>query len=268
MVGDKFRIRFRKRGDLRFLSHLDLMRAFERMLRRAGLPFNSTSGFHPKPRMVFALSLPLGVAGLDEVVELELTEELPPEEVLTRLSAQAPAGMEFTSIRRIPPNATGQVCRAAYRLPVPQDRIADLADCCSALLAQAECWVERLHPKPKRVDVRPYILGLHIGEEEDRQSLPIQANSVGAGSACPPHFHLILDLKVTPTGSARAEELLGLLCLADLLDAGAILERTELQLHDEPAVDGLLPETRAMPLVHKLLEIGAADEGSDAPPDC
>jgi len=51
---DKFRIRFRKVGDLRLLSHHDLMRTFERMLRRAGLPFRSTEGFHPKPRMVFA----------------------------------------------------------------------------------------------------------------------------------------------------------------------------------------------------------------------
>jgi shikimate kinase len=53
---------------------LDLMRTFERMLRRARLPFRSTEGFHPQPRMVFALSLSLGAVGLEEVVELELTE--------------------------------------------------------------------------------------------------------------------------------------------------------------------------------------------------
>src|ERR1700756_418971 len=57
MVKDKVRIRFRKDGDLRFVSHHDLMRSFERMLRRAGLPFRSTSGFNPKPRLIFALSL-------------------------------------------------------------------------------------------------------------------------------------------------------------------------------------------------------------------
>ncbi len=85
----KFRIRFRKCGDLRFLSHHDLMRAFERMLRRAALPFRSTEGFHPHPRLVFALSLPLGVVGLDEAVELELLQELPPEEVFSRLGADA-----------------------------------------------------------------------------------------------------------------------------------------------------------------------------------
>ena len=64
MLGDKLRFRFAKTGTLRLLSHHDLMRCLERMLRRADLPFKSTAGFHPGPRVVFALSLPLGVVGL------------------------------------------------------------------------------------------------------------------------------------------------------------------------------------------------------------
>src|SRR5439155_20976241 len=67
----KVRLRFRKGGDLRLVSHHDLMRCFERMLRRAGLPYRSTAGFNPKPRLVFASALPLGVVGCEEVVELE-----------------------------------------------------------------------------------------------------------------------------------------------------------------------------------------------------
>src|SRR5258708_18988302 len=71
-VCDKVRIRFRKDDDLRLLSHHDLMRAFQRMLRRASLPVQHSQGFHPQPRLIFALSLPLGVIGCEEVVELEL----------------------------------------------------------------------------------------------------------------------------------------------------------------------------------------------------
>jgi radical SAM-linked protein len=213
MAVDKVRIRFRKRGDLRFLSHHDLMRAFERMLRRAELPFCSTSGFHPKPRVVFALSLPLGVMGLDEVVEIELTEELPPNDILDRLRSQAPAGLEFVSACRILPNATGHVVRAVYRLPVPPHWIADLAERCSALLARDEIPVQRSHPQPKRVDIRSYVLGVRTTEDS-----------------------LLLDLRVTPTGSARADELIELLDLSDLTDAGVVLERIKLELHDETAV--------------------------------
>jgi radical SAM-linked protein len=217
MAVDKLRIRFRKRGDLRFLSHHDLMRAFERMFRRAELPFRSTSGFHPKPRIVFSLSLPLGVVGLDESVEIELNEEFPPEKILERMQAQAPSGLEFVSARRIPPNATGQVVRAEYRLPVPPDRVADLAARCSVLLAQDVLPVQRTHPQPKRVDIRPYVLGARATEDS-----------------------LLLDLSVTPTGSARADELIELLGLSDLVDTGAVLERIKLELHDELAVSDQL----------------------------
>src|SRR6476620_623562 len=84
MPRDKARIRFRKSGDLRLVSHLDLMRSLERLLRRAALPFRMTEGFHPTPRLVLAQSLPLGVVGHHEVAELELTEETDPDEVLRR----------------------------------------------------------------------------------------------------------------------------------------------------------------------------------------
>jgi len=109
---DKVRIRFRKSGDLRLVSHLDLMRSLERLLRRAMLPFRRTEGFHPSPRLVLAQSLPLGVVGHHEVMELELTEEIDPDEVLRRLREQAPPGIEFLSAKRIPLKVTARPRRA------------------------------------------------------------------------------------------------------------------------------------------------------------
>src|SRR5262245_12208140 len=106
MPGDKLRFRFAKTGTLRLLSHHDLMRCLERMLRRAALPFKSTAGFHPTPRVVFALSLPLGVAGHDEVVEIEFTRSLDEAEALSALRAQAPTGLTFTHVNAIPMKAT------------------------------------------------------------------------------------------------------------------------------------------------------------------
>src|SRR5258708_32889319 len=105
MVRDKVRIRFRKGGELRLVSHHDLMRCFERMLRRANLPFHSTQGFNPKPRLVFALSLALGIVGHQEVADLELTEDLSAEEVHDRLAQQTPAGLEILEARRIDPRS-------------------------------------------------------------------------------------------------------------------------------------------------------------------
>src|SRR5437879_11440161 len=104
MVRDKLRIRFKKHSDLRLISHHDLMRCFERMLRRAALPFRSTGGFNPTPRLIFALSLPLGVIGLAEIAELELTDDIPAAEVHRRLADQAPAGLDLFDVQSIPPN--------------------------------------------------------------------------------------------------------------------------------------------------------------------
>src|SRR5262249_25640678 len=219
---DKYRVRFRKAGDLRLVSHHDLMHCFERMLRRAGLPFRSSEGFHPKPRMVFALSLALGIVGAEEVVELELTEPLPPEEVHRRLAAQAPPGLEILSLRCVPRKVPGQPRRVCYRIPLPPERRAELPARVAAVLVAPECWVERTRPQPRRLNVRPYVRDIRL-----------------------PGDHLELDLWVTPQGAARPEEILALLGLEDLLRAGAVLERTKLELCDEaPADDQPCPVDR------------------------
>jgi radical SAM-linked protein len=210
MVCDKHRIRFRKTADLRLISHHDLMRCFERMLRRAELPFRSTAGFNPKPRLVFALPLPLGVIGCQEVAELELNAELPPEEVCARLARQAPPGLEILTARRIDARTTAHVHRVCYRLPVPPERCDGLPARMAALLAAPACWLERTRPQPRRLDIRPYISDLRL--------LP------GA---------VEMDLFVTPHGSARPDEVLSQLGLSDLLHGGAVLERTVLELEDE-----------------------------------
>src|SRR5439155_22590623 len=100
-VREKVRVRFRKGGDLRLVSHRDLMKCFERMFRRAGLPVAATRGFNPRPRMVFSLSLELGIVGLQEVVELELDAPLAPADVHTALARQASPGLGILSVRII-----------------------------------------------------------------------------------------------------------------------------------------------------------------------
>jgi radical SAM-linked protein len=212
MVRDKVRIRFRKAGNLRLVSHHDLMRTFERMLRRAAIPYHSTSGFNPKPRLVFALSLGLGIVGAQEVAELELDAEVPPDDLRDRLAKQAPPGLDILEVRRVEPRATAQVRRVVYRMPVPAPRAAALPSRIADLLAAPEIRIERSRPQPRRFDLRPYLNDLRLLPEG-----------------------LEIDLRVTPTGTARPDEVLGLLGLDDLLGAGAVLERTFMEIHDEAA---------------------------------
>ncbi len=209
-VREKVRLRFRKGGDLRLLSHHDLLRCFERMLRRSGLPFRSTQGFNPHPRIVFPLSLSLGVVGHDEAVELEFDQPVSADEVRDRLAGQAPPGLEIRTARRIDFRVTGQARRAVYRLALPADAPPDLAARAAGLLAADECFVERARPQPRRLDVRPYL-----------------------DDVCVTPDSVVLTVIVTPNGTARPDEVFGRLGLRDWLDAGAVVERTRLELHDE-----------------------------------
>src|SRR5262245_59285577 len=131
----KVRLRFAKADDLRFLSHHDLMRLLERLCRRAGLPFRSTGGFHPKPKITFASALSLGIAGRQEVVEIEFDDELEPNRVVSDLQALAPEGLTFLSATSVPPKKTAQPVRAVYHFPLPPDARPELAAKIDELLA-------------------------------------------------------------------------------------------------------------------------------------
>jgi len=239
----KIRFRFRKEGDLRFVSHHDLMRLMERLCRRADLPLRQTSGFHPKPRIVFAHALALGIAAREEVVEIEFAQPVDPASALTRMNATAPPGLAFHQARPIPLGWTGQPWRLVYTGwwpdgPPPADLPQRLAD----LWQQPEWWVERvkglpppssgaggeerldqfaglLHVRPRgpapgpvrRLNVKPWVHSLDLVEERLR-----------------------LVLGATPAGSVRPDEVLKLTGLWDqFLDGVLLLERTSVVLVDE-----------------------------------
>jgi len=228
----KVRFRFRKGADLRLLSHHDLLRTFERLLRRANLPVRQTQGFHPKPRLVFALSLPLGVVGCEEVGELELTEPLPPDAVHVRLAAQAPPGIDILSVAAVDPHRTAQVRTLTYRLAVPPERLPGLAEKVAAVLAAPECWVERKRPPARRLDLRPILSDLRLVPASGGREAPDGTNQ-GAYAPRSPGVALEMELFLTPAGTARPDEVLGLLGLADLLTEGVVLERSRLELHED-----------------------------------
>ncbi len=91
----RLRITYRKGGDLRFLSHLDLVRLFERLLRRSELPIEFSRGFNPRIRLSFSGALATGLESDHEELDVVLSESVAPEVVLARLRALAPQGIEW-----------------------------------------------------------------------------------------------------------------------------------------------------------------------------
>jgi radical SAM-linked protein len=223
-VCDKVRLRFRKGGDLRLVSHRDLMKCFERALRRAELPVHVSQGFHPMPRMVFALSLGLGIVGTNEILELEFDAPVEPEEVRGRLARQMPDGLVILAAERIAVKACARVRRAGYRVEVDADRRAGLAERIAELLARGEWWVERTRPQTRRFDLRPLLSELRFANQ-----------------------HLEMMVWVTPSGTVRPAEVLEALGLGDLVEAGVPVERFCLELDDEIHDPGPVPEVSQVP---------------------
>ncbi|BEV35953.1 TIGR03960 family B12-binding radical SAM protein [Synechococcus sp. M16CYN] len=98
----RLRIQFTKTGPMALLSHLDLIRTLERILRRSGLPISFTGGFHPLPRIQIALALPLGVEAGGEWMDLEFTESLAPAQLKERLRPLLPEGLSLLSVLEVP----------------------------------------------------------------------------------------------------------------------------------------------------------------------
>jgi radical SAM-linked protein len=206
----KVRLRFAKRGDLRLISHHDLMRCLERLLQRAEIPVARSQGFNPRPKVVFTLALALGIEGRREVVELELAEPMDPSDVLERLRAHSPSGLDWLEANSVPLGRAAHAETVQYQFEdVPEERRREALASLARFLA-SEHWPFTRH-RPDRdveIDLRPFVLGAEL-------------DPVGT---------LRFQMKITPAGSARPEELIEALGLRDLFGAGSILIRTEMEL--------------------------------------
>ena len=92
------RIWFDKTGEIKYISHLDLMRCFTRAIRRAKIPLWFTEGFNPRPYMQFALPLSLGMQSVCESVDIRIEGEISNDEILNRLKSVMPSGITIKSV--------------------------------------------------------------------------------------------------------------------------------------------------------------------------
>src|SRR5580704_12582407 len=97
-VVQRLRIKYAKRGRLRFISHRDFARAFERAIRRSGVPIAFSAGFSPHPKVSYAGATPTGVASEAEYLEIGLAEARDPAEVQAALDAALPPGIDIVNV--------------------------------------------------------------------------------------------------------------------------------------------------------------------------
>ena len=111
----KKRVYFDKCQEMKFISHLDLLRFFERLFNKSDIPVKYSNGFHPRPKMSFASPISLGTEAFNEVMDFEVTEEISNEEVKDRLNSNGVLGFYVH-----------KVCDV--------DKKSSIMDCCTNIL--------------------------------------------------------------------------------------------------------------------------------------
>lgn len=210
----RVRITFAKGEPLKYISHLDLTRTWERVFRRAGLPVAYSQGFNPRPRFQIAAALPVGVTGRAELLDVWLSEPVAPEEVDARLRPALPSGLAVSTVEEVAlraPSLQAQMRAADYRAVVhSQEPVESLRGRVQALLDAPTLPRQRHHKgKWQTYDLRPLV-----------QTVTVAAGEAGE--------HIMeMRLQASPQGAGRADEVLDVLGLSLVPHA---VERTTLHL--------------------------------------
>jgi len=211
-------------GNLRFLSHAQMLRLFQRACVRAGIEIQYSQGFNPRPRLSLPLPRPVGVASDDELLCLRVHKSTSAQEhkcisaqVHKSISAQVPEGCELLSVNVAKAGASFQPCSVTYVLAVRKEYLnEELKATIKRLLASESLILERQigrkksrienqESRIKNIDVRGFL-----------KSIELDGNSI------------IVECKISLAGSIRVEEILKLLEL-DVEKLASPIRRTSVQ---------------------------------------
>ena len=167
MFRERVRIRFGREGTIRFVSHGDMMRLFERALRRTGMPLRMTEGFNRHPRLSFPLPLAVGWEARNEVMEFELSDWARVSDIRRMLDAQMPPGVSLGPIVLAGGSQKAQVMEAVFELTPTDTAAAErlTPDAAQGFMALGEFEVRRIRKKKyKQVDIRPFVRDVQAGD--------------------------------------------------------------------------------------------------------
>lgn len=170
------RVRFTRGEEVKFISHLDLMKAFERAIRRADLPIAWSQGYNPHPRMVFGLPLSVGVTSDGEYADFELVRQMEPGEFMTALNASLPEGIRITAagVKKIKANIMATIMAADYLLDVFLNETVSLSEAVLSVdnMMKMQCIKVMKEGKDsaREIDIRPLILRVKLEEMKQAPS--------------------------------------------------------------------------------------------------
>lgn len=157
--------RLSKGVEVRFISHLDMQRALQRALRRAGVPVAYSMGFNPHPQLSFATALSVGVTSEAEWIDVRLAAPIAPEAFVSAMNGVLPVGLHIEDAREFPDDSqslTALTVAADYRVAVQTADAAGLAAALERLLGGAIVVMKKTKSGVKPVDIRPALLSARI----------------------------------------------------------------------------------------------------------
>jgi radical SAM-linked protein len=165
----RIRVRFAKRGRLRFLSHRDVARSFERAVRRAAVPVAHSHGFSPHPRLSWIGAAPTGSASEAEFMEIGLTTPMDPAQLAKALDAALPAGLDvLDAVVAEGAALADRIDASRWLVELPGVEPAALRAALDALLATDTLVVDRVTPSGRRqIDVRAALVSAEVIDDAD-----------------------------------------------------------------------------------------------------
>jgi radical SAM-linked protein len=183
----RLRIRFCRGEEVKFISHLDIMRLWQRALIRAGIPLAYSEGFNPHPRMSLAVPLALGVTSEAELMDIVLAKWVSPHAFAETLSRQLPPGIAISQVYGIPltmPSLQSQVSYAEYTVELETGHV-DIKSAITGLLSKTSLpWQHQRDTGIRHYDLRALVDDLWLIKEEAGHGtvgMRLRCDSSGSG---------------------------------------------------------------------------------------
>ena len=165
----RLQVRYAKRGRMRFTSHRDFQRAFERALRRAEVPMAYSQGYSPHPKVSYFGAAPMGAASEAEYLEISLTRACDPADVARSLDAALPAGLDVVEVVEAAGDSLADRLQASvWRIEMPAAEPTSLAAAVAKFLAAGSVEVRRVTKNGSRMlDARAAVVRLEVDIDRD-----------------------------------------------------------------------------------------------------
>lgn len=194
----RLRLTFSRGEEIKYISHLDLMRLWQRVLRRADIPLVYSQGFSPHPRLSLAAPLAVGVTSGGELIDIFLERRVSPHFFIKVVREQLPRGIDISEVMEVGlglPSLQSQVCSAEYRVVVETDKKPnEVETAINSLLSSDKLpWQHARDKEVRKYDLRTLVEDIWIIESH------------------PPEYTLGMKLRCDGSGTGRPEQVLAAL---------------------------------------------------------